>query len=206
METLDTIREHVKHAMHGVARLLNRMSAGKISPNSITMIGLLAHIPIAWLIALQHYILAAILLIIFGLFDSLDGELARLQHRVSNAGMLLDATADRIKEIFLYLGIAYAFISMGQPGWAVWAVAACGFSLLVSYVKAKGETAVVNKKLNPNEINTLFKDGFMRYEIRMTTLVIALLINQLGIALVFIAVAAWWTAINRLVTISEKLK
>src|SRR5437868_1204141 len=110
MKLLDAIREFVRQIMHQVAAALNRLTGGKLSPNAVTMAGLLAHVLIAILIAKGHFGWAVILLIIFGLFDTLDGELARLQHRDSAAGMLLDAVTDRMKEILLYAGIAFYFV------------------------------------------------------------------------------------------------
>lgn len=165
------------------------------------------HIPIAILIALRHYnILAAILLVIFGLFDTLDGETARLQGRASPRGMLLDASTDRMKEVLLYIGVAYALTLSNHPTTAVWAVAACGASLCVSYVKAKGEAAVASMKtIEHAKLNHLFKDGLLTFEIRMTILIVGLLCNQLVIAVAVIAVLATYTALQRLIRISRSL-
>jgi len=202
---LDGVRGSVRAVMLVIARGLNKLSGGRLHPNTVTIIGLLAHLPISWLIAMQTNVMAAFLLIIFGLFDTLDGQLARLQHRTSNSGMLLDATTDRMKEVLLYSGAAYAFVAIGRPFFSVWAVLACGGSLLVSYVKAKGETAVAGGKLTTGEVNRLFQDGLMRFEVRMFALVVGLLANQLAAAVIFIAVLSWLTAVGRLLKISGKL-
>ncbi len=204
-KSLDGIRDAVRGVMQSLARLLNRVSKGRLTPDTVTIIGLLAHIPIAYLIGKQQFIVAAILLIVFGLFDSLDGELARLQKRASSSGMLLDASTDRMKEVILYSGVAYSLIASSQTYWAVWAVAACGGSLLVSYVKAKGETAVTGQRLTANEINRLFQDGLLRFEVRMAVLVVGLLANQLALAIVVIAILSWYTAWWRLLSIRKKL-
>lgn len=202
---LDAVRGFVRSGASQLARLINSASGGKITPNMITIIGLIMHIYIAWLIAQRSFTLAAILLVIFGLFDTLDGELARLQKTTSSAGMLLDATTDRMKEVLLYSGAAYALISIGNTSAAVWAVAACGGSLLVSYVKAKGETAIKDTKLSANQVNRLFQDGFLRFEVRMFLLVLGLLSGYLGMVIIIIAIAAWVTAIQRLYLITKKL-
>lgn len=192
--------------MHTVARIINKLSGGRLSPNAVTIVGLLAHLPIAWLIAINQFWPAAGLLVVFGLFDALDGELARLQKRASNAGMLLDASTDRLKEVALYCGVAYALIASDTPQMAVWAVAACGASLSVSYVKAKGETAVSGGDFTPNEINRMFQDGLLRFEVRMAVLVFGLLSGFLAAAVVVIAVLSTYTAIDRLVKITNKLQ
>ena len=203
---LDACRTVVRMWMKHIARVLNRISGGKLSPNTVTFIGLFMHFPIALLIATNHYWWGAILLTIFGLFDALDGELARLQHKAGSAGMLLDATTDRMKEVILYCGAAYSLIAIGQPKYAVWAVAACGASLCVSYVKAKGETAVSGSNLTPNEINRLFQDGLLRFEIRMTILIVGLIFGQLAYAVAIIAVLSAVTATERLINITRKLQ
>lgn len=202
---LDTCRDLVRGFMRKVARGINKLTHGQVSPTSITMIALVAHVPIAWLIAIDQNTAAAVLLVFFGLFDTLDGELARLQGKAGDAGMLLDAATDRIKEVFLYCGAAYVLVAQGRPYFAVWAVAACGASLAVSYVKAKGETAVAGQNLTNQQVNRLFQDGFLRYEIRMFILFVGLLSGRLGIALVAIAVFSTFTAFGRLYRITSHL-
>lgn len=204
-KVLDGVRDAGRAVMMIIARGLNRITFGKLHPNVVTIVGLLAHIGIALLIADQQLVLAAGLLVFFGLFDALDGSLAKLQNRASSAGMVLDATTDRMKEVLLYIGVAYYFVNIGQANFAVWAVAACGGSLLVSYVKAKGETAVRDKGLSANQVNRLFGDGLLRFEVRMLVLIVGLLSGYLDIAVVVIAVLAWLTAFQRLIRIIKKL-
>ena len=193
--------------MHRVAGLLNTATKGKLHPNTVTIIGFAMHAPIAVLIAYQHNFWAAILLIVFGLFDTLDGELARLQGRSSAQGMLLDASTDRLKEVLLYSGAGYALALSAHPTTAAWAAAACGASISVSYVKAKGEAAVAasRKQLSHHELNHLFSGGFLSFEIRMAILVLGLLFSRLVVAVAFIAVFASVTALQRLTRISRQL-
>lgn len=202
---LDGCRQFVRHGMRKIARILNTISGGRLSATAVTIVSLVMHVLIAWLIATGYFGYATIGLIVFGLFDTLDGELARLQSKASNGGMLLDAVTDRMKEVLLYTGVAYALIAQGHSYAAAWAVAACGGSLLVSYVKAKGETAVAGGELSANEVNRLFQDGLLRFEIRMALLVIGLLFHQLLPVIIIIAVLAWLTAFERLIKIRRKL-
>lgn len=202
---LDACRNLVRAMMRRIAKILNSLTGGRLTPNTVTLFGLFMHVPIALLIATGYFGYAALLLVIFGLFDALDGELARLQKRASAAGMLLDASTDRMKEVLLYSGAAYALACMGHAHAAAWAVGACGASLCVSYIKAKGETAVKDSHLTPNEINRLFQDGLARFEIRMFLLVIGLLLHELLIVLIIITLLSTYTAFMRLIKISRKL-
>lgn len=193
--------------MHYVAIGINTITRGHLTPNAVTIIGLLAHAPIAWLIAVDQPIWAAISLLIFGLFDALDGALARLQNRTSTGGMLLDASTDRMKETLLYTGIAAFFVNHGLVGWAPWAAAACGASLCVSYVKAKGETAIAKSiHLSVTDINRVFQDGFLRFEIRMFLIIVGLVVGQLQYFIAVIAVFATITAFERLIKIMRHLE
>ncbi|HYH75684.1 MAG TPA: CDP-alcohol phosphatidyltransferase family protein [Candidatus Saccharimonadales bacterium] len=201
------IKTAVRAFMRRVAVVLHKVSGGRITPNAVTIFGTLTHIPIAWLIAIDYHVLGAILLVIFGLFDTLDGELARLQNRTSVKGMLLDASTDRMKEVMLYTGAAYFFAVGDHPTASAWAVAACGASLCVSYVKAKGEAAVASseKAIPHATLNRMFADGLLTFEMRMAVLVVGLLSGYLMVAVAVIAVLASYTALQRLVRISSKL-
>lgn len=193
--------------MQVVARILNAASGGVITPNGITIFGMLMHVPIAALIATNHLVWAAVLLVVFGLFDVLDGELARLQNRASVRGMLLDASTDRIKEAMLYTGVAYVLAVGPHPATASLAAAAVGASISVSYVKAKGEAAVASsgKKIHHDTLNHMFADGVMSFEVRIVVLLAGLLTGLLAWATAVVAVGAAFTVLQRLVRISRKI-
>lgn len=208
MQLIEQIKKSVRKIMHSVAKTLNDVSGGRITPNSVTWLGFIAHIPIAFLIAYDNYTLAALMLVVFGLFDTLDGELARLQKKSSPAGMLLDASTDRMKEVILYSGIAYSLLNSDQNNLAFMAVIACGASLCVSYIKAKGESAVATSKnkIDHATLNRMFSDGLATFEIRMFILVIGLLTSQIAISIIIIAILSTYTAFYRLFKISKNLE
>jgi len=197
----------IRSVMRWIAKRLNQATRGKLTPNTVTLSGFVMHIPIALLIGSGHNLWAAVLLLVFGLFDTLDGELARLQNRDSPRGMLLDASTDRLKETLIYSGAGYALALGSHPAAAAWAAAACGSSLSVSYVKAKGEAAIAASRTNLThaELNRLFGGGLLSFEIRMVVLIVSLLVNQLAAAVIVIAVFAGFTALQRLMQISKQL-
>jgi phosphatidylglycerophosphate synthase len=207
MHIIDLVRTNIRAVIKRIAAWLNELTGGKISPNGVTMFGFLMHIPIALVIIRGDYIFAAVLLVFFGLFDTLDGELARLQLRASPQGMLLDALTDRLKEVILYTGVAVR-LNQTHSMAVAWCVLACGASLSVSYVKAKGESAIASqsRKIDHHKLNYMFKDGLMSFEIRMTVLVFGLLVNQLLPAIIFIAVSSLMTVIPRYSHIAKELR
>ena len=209
---MDAIKTVVRGFMAILAKFLDTISRGKITPNAVTWTALIMHLPIAFLIMTNHLIWAALLLIIFGLFDSLDGALARQQKKVTDKGGLLDTVTDRLKEILVYTGIAYLFAI--TPSTAHWVapvvVLACGLAVVIPFVKSKGETIVASqgKKLDYPTINRMFGGGFLPYEIRIGALVVGLLggVETLPWFVLALAVAALFTTFQRLILIIKSVK
>lgn len=202
---LSPIKEFVRKIMRVLAKSLNHLSGGKLTPNTVTAIGLLAHIPIAVLIAQGYNVWAAVLLLIFGLFDTLDGELARLQHKDNPLGMFLDSSTDRVKEIMLYAGIAYAIVAQARPYMAVWVVIALGISMFITYINAWGEVTVTRYGKR-TELNKTFRGGLMGFEVRMVIIILGLLADRIIFAVVLIVLLGAITALQRFQNVINKLQ
>lgn len=208
---LNALASMVRSWMRWPAAALNSISGGRITPNHVTLISVLGHVWMLWALWTYRPILAGILLIVFGLMDTLDGALARLQGKTSVTGMFYDASSDRLKEILVYAGIA-RFLTSGYSGYALptvsWLpVAVLGGSLLVSYLKAKGEMAIASsKKHETQKLNRVFSDGLARYEVRMALIVLGLFSSLLVEALYVLLVMLAFTALQRTVHISRELR
>lgn len=113
-------------------RLASCLVAAKLSPNTITWIGLVLVIANS-LLYLHHKnnLLFGLLLVFSFSFDALDGAVARLTKNSSKYGGYLDAVIDRYQEVVIYLTLAYV-----NQYWMVCFIAITG-SLLVSYNKAR---------------------------------------------------------------------
>lgn len=203
---LDVVRNAVRTVMRTLARGLNTISRGKLSPDMVTVAGLILHLPIAYLIATDHLVPAGILLAVFGLFDTLDGELARLQNRASTRGMFLDSVTDRLKEVIVYVGIVYLFAHNDQPAYAIWAVVACGLAVCVSYINAWGEVAISQHGASvKHQKNKTFRSGLATYDVRIFGLVVGLLFGILDWAVVVIALLSLLTVAQRTTQVLKKL-
>lgn len=115
------------------------MGKAGITPNALTAAGFALALLAGFLFAYrpsQTY-LAALSIVGSGVLDVLDGAVARATDKVSTTGSFNDSTLDRISEIAIFAGIIYAGYHF-LPSVVV--LAALGFSLLVSYVRAKGES------------------------------------------------------------------
>lgn len=191
--------------MTSIAVFLDKYSGGKIKPSHITIISLLGHLPVAWALIVNKPILGAILLAFFSLMDALDGALARTQKSASLAGMYLDAVSDRVKEVIVFtaLGI-YMFENISADiSWL--AILACGTSLLVSYVKAKGEMAVGSSTKDTQALNRLFGGGLASYEIRTLLIIVGLLFGVIEYALPLLIFLNLITITTRFLAVSKYL-
>ncbi|MCA9323926.1 CDP-alcohol phosphatidyltransferase family protein [Candidatus Saccharibacteria bacterium] len=202
----EMIGNSIKVLMAHLAHWLNNLFDRKLRPAHITTLSLLGHIPAAWALWQGRPVLASIYIVIFGLMDSLDGALAREQKSVSKLGMFFDATTDRLKEVIVYSALAVYVSKEYATEIALWVVpAVVGTSLLVSYVKAKGEMAISANSHDKQLLNRAFSQGIARYEIRMTILIIGLVSGLLPALLNLIIALNLITAAMRFIEISRLL-
>ena len=112
-----------------------------LTPNALTVLGLVVSVASAVLVALGSLTIGGIVLLLASGFDILDGALARVTGRVHRYGAFLDSTTDRYAECFIYIALLYYFLahthSSVEP--MLVTVALTG-SLLVSYVRARAQS------------------------------------------------------------------
>lgn len=204
---VETLNKLVRSAMRELAVLLNNKTKGAISPNLITTISLIGHLPVAFFIAADQLLIAGVLLIFFGLFDVLDGELARLQKTASPKGMVYDASTDRIKEVLIFSATTYYISQSTSPEWSFLAALALGGVLSVSYAKAKAEVSLsISKRLNDHhKINRYFSEGVVSFEIRMAIMAAGLLFDNLLLATAIVAGLATFAMFERLINYLKKI-
>ena len=127
-----------------LAPLARSLGARGVSPNAITTVGTLVLVGSGVAFAGANLRLGALLLLLSGVCDMLDGKVARGNGLVTKFGAFYDSTLDRIGEAVLFLGIAWYFVSGGVVGGlAPLAMAmtftAAGAGLIVSYARARAE-------------------------------------------------------------------
>ena len=81
------------------------LSKTRIKPNALTWLGLALTAFTAGVIATHHLLIGGILVIVSGLFDMLDGALARSNGQSSLFGAFFDSCADRVSEAMLFMGV-----------------------------------------------------------------------------------------------------
>ncbi len=129
-----------------------------ITPNMVTTIGFLGNVLAAALMvyasaqetaADQYYWMAwsGATIIIFSLFDMLDGQVARLGNKVSRFGAMYDSVLDRYCELFTLGGITYFLMAIGYETGAIITFLAMIGSVMVSYVRARAEGLDIECKI-----------------------------------------------------------
>ena len=167
-----------------VVRVLARTP---ITPNSLTWFGFALAVAAAVLIAMGHLVIAGVVVLFGGLFDMLDGALARHTKRVTLFGSILDSTLDRLSEGALLLGVLVLFSGEGSAIGVLLVGIVLVTSTLVSYIRAKAESLGIECLVGV----------FTRPE-RVIVLALGLLINQLEITLGIIAGFSFITVGHRL--------
>lgn len=207
-DVVEVIRATTRRELRSAARWLNYVSGGMLRPDLIKIFYVLMHLPVAILIARGKFITAAVFMVIFRFLEMLNNGLAAVQKRSSLRSTIFAASANRIKEVMLYSGVGYFLARTEYPATAVWAVIACGASLVVGYVEAKGEAVVAASKKSflQTGSRSVFYEGIFSLEVRMFVLFLGLVTNQLLFAVASIAVLTTLVAVQRLATISETLE
>lgn len=120
-----------------------------LTPNAVTVIGFVLNLGVAVIFIvgaeegnrgdLSYVGWAGGLILFAGLFDMLDGQVARLGKMSSSFGALLDSVLDRYSELFMFLGICYYLISHHYFVSSLMAFVALIGSMMVSYTRARAE-------------------------------------------------------------------
>lgn len=120
-----------------------------LTPNAVTVIGFILNIGVAAIFVigaersnrgdLSYVGWAGALILFAGLFDMLDGQVARLGKMSSSFGALLDSVLDRYSELFMFLGICYYLISHHYFMSSLFAFIGLIGSMMVSYTRARAE-------------------------------------------------------------------
>ncbi len=115
-----------------------------LSATTLTVLGLLTNVVIGWLLVRGDALLAGALLIPAGLFDLLDGAVARLRGTASRAGAFTDAVLDRVSDMILFGCAFWMLAGQGEDLEAALALATLVISISVSHVRAEAEAAGVS--------------------------------------------------------------
>lgn len=180
----DLARKWTVGILEPIASLIGRTG---VSPNVVTLTGTLLNLVVAWVLAQGYLRIGGILVPLVSLFDALDGTLARLTAKRSRFGAFLDSTMDRFSEAILYLGLLLFYTRYGARQEIILIYATIVGSLMVSYARARAEGLGLDCKV-----------GLLTRLERVIILTIALILNQMSIALWVLAILTNFTALQRM--------
>jgi len=159
-----------------------------ITPNILTFMGFVINLVAAYLFAYGYFRWAACVIIFAGLFDMLDGRVARISNRVTPFGGFLDSVLDRYSDLSLLIGLL-VFYGRINRFWYVTLVAVGMIgSVMVSYTRARAENLIPSCKV-----------GFLERPERVVLFIIGALFDRMAPVLWIIAILSNLTVIHRVV-------
>ena len=125
----------------------DRLIESRLTPNAISMAGLVGNVIAAVLVTQRLFFLAGVAFILGSVMDTLDGRYSRMSGKGTLFGAFLDSTLDRIEEGIVLAAVAGYFAAIGDDFAAAMCVVAVLGSLMVSYTRARAEALGVECKV-----------------------------------------------------------
>jgi len=159
----------------------------RVNPNFLTFTGVLISFWAAWNYGHGRLFRGSLIVILAGLFDMLDGEVARTSRAETRFGAFYDSVIDRYSDIILLQGLMVWYARRQMLGYVVLVGIAFMGAVMTSYTRARAESMIPKCKV-----------GFMERPERIVLLIIGGLVNRMEAVLWVLAVLGNWTVINRI--------
>src|SRR3954463_5403664 len=180
-----------KVILHGI---VHGLALTKISPNVLTFIGLVINAGAAVLFGYARgenqaamFRWAALVIVGAGIFDMVDGRVARATGQVTQFGGFFDSVIDRYSDVALYFGLLVYYARANRFFYVVLTALVMVTSLMISYTRARSENMIKQCKV-----------GFMERPERIVLVIIGALFNRMAAILWVIAVIGNITVIDRI--------
>jgi CDP-diacylglycerol--glycerol-3-phosphate 3-phosphatidyltransferase len=182
----------------GCGKLLHAIVHGlaltRVSPNVLTFIGLVINAGAAFLFGYansnnqrQMFLYAGLVVIGAGIFDMVDGRVARATGQVTTFGAFFDSVIDRYSDLALFFGLLVYYARVNRFFYVVLVALVMTGSVMVSYTRARAESLITQCKV-----------GFMERPERIVLVIIGALFNRMAPCLWVIAVLSNITVIHRI--------
>jgi len=169
----------------GIVRVL---ALSRIHPNVLTFIGLLINVWAAWLFAMGSFKRAGAVILGAGLFDMVDGRVARETNRVTKFGGFWDSVLDRYSDLGLLVGLLVYYSSINRNFYVVMTAIVMMGTVMVSYTRARAENTIPRCKV-----------GFLERPERIVLIIVGALFNVMAQVLWVIAILSNITVISRMI-------
>src|SRR5271165_2148172 len=177
--------------------IVDGLALTRISPNVLTFIGLVINTGAAILFgyANEHnyvrmFLFAALVIIGAGIFDMVDGRVARRTDQVTVFGAFFDSVIDRYSDVVLFCGLLVYYARINHFRYVVLVAFVMVTSLMVSYTRARAEALIGSCKV-----------GFMERPERIVLIILGALFNHWGV----MAPVLWVLAILSTITVVNRI-
>jgi CDP-diacylglycerol--glycerol-3-phosphate 3-phosphatidyltransferase len=172
-----------------IIRLIVRgLALSRINPNVLTFFGLLVNIAAASFLAAGRFRTAGLVIIFAGLFDMVDGRVARATNQVTRFGGFFDSVLDRYSDLALLMGLLVYYGTINRPLYVVLTAIVMTASVMISYSRSRAENIIPRCKV-----------GFLERPERVVLLILGALFDRMAPVLWIIAVLGNITVIHRMV-------
>jgi CDP-diacylglycerol---glycerol-3-phosphate 3-phosphatidyltransferase len=180
----DAIGRGGKFILNKIVILLSHF---RINPNILTFTGVLISLWAAFEFGYGSLFKGGLVIILAGLFDMLDGEVARLSRSETRFGAFYDSVIDRYSDVIILQGLLVYYARHQMLGYVVLVGVVIMGAVLTSYTRARAESLIASCKV-----------GFMERPERIVLLIIGSLANRMEAVLWILAILGNWTVINRI--------
>ena len=160
-----------------IQAIASALALSRVHPNVLTFIGLLINIWAAFLFSYGKFVPAGLVVIGAGLFDMVDGRVARETNRVTRFGGFFDSVLDRYSDLALLIGLLIYYASINRYFYVVLTAIVMTGTVLTSYARARAENTIPKCKI-----------GFLERPERVVLIIIGALANRMAPVLWVIAV------------------
>ena len=178
-----------------INHIVRWLALSKIHPNVLTFLGLVINIWAAWLFARGSFTWAGVVVIGAGLFDMVDGRVARETNQVTRFGGFFDSVLDRYSDLALYMGLLVYYASINRFFYIVLTAIVMTGSVMVSYTRARAECTIPKCKV-----------GFLERPERVVLIIIGALFDRVAPVLWVIAVLSNLTVVHRMIYTWQEAK
>jgi CDP-diacylglycerol--glycerol-3-phosphate 3-phosphatidyltransferase len=174
--------------------IVRGLALTKISPNVLTFIGLVINVGAALLFGFataetqqRMFLYAGLVIIGAGIFDMVDGRVARATGQVTQFGAFFDSVIDRYSDVALFFGLLVFYARANRFFYLVLVALVMVTSVMVSYTRARAESLI-----------GMCKVGFMERPERIVLIIIGALFNRMAPVLWVLAALSTITVIHRI--------
>ena len=172
-----------------IIRLIVRaLALSKINPNVLTFLGLVINMVAATFLAFGRFRVAGFVIIFAGLFDMVDGRVARATNQVTRFGGFFDSVLDRYSDLGLLVGLLVYYGTINRPWYVVLTAVVMTATVMISYTRTRAENIIPACKV-----------GFLERPERVVLLIIGALFDRMAPVLWVIAVLGNITVIHRMI-------